>query len=214
MTTQQTALEHLRVIRSLLEKSQVYRAISAPAALCGGVLALIASAITFLTAGAMGARGFLTEWVGILAVTSAVNMFMLHREARSRSQPFFSENSRLALALRAFTPPMLVGGLLGVFLIWFRGELALAALLWILCYGLALLATEHFSPRSLVRLGRAFLVVGGFFAVIYFTQPDLAAGGKGAAVASIFLGTTFGLLHVAYAVAVFVRTPAPQIAET
>ena len=212
MTTQQTALEHLRVIRSLLEKSQVYRAISAPAALCGGVLALAASAVA-ISSGRISSRAFLAEWLAILVVTSAVNFFMLHREASSRSQPFFSENNRLALALRAFGPPMLVGGLLGVGLIWYRDDLALASLVWILCYGLALLATEHFSPRSLVRLGRAFLVVGAFCAVMYFTQEGMSASRNGSSVASMFLGITFGVLHILYAVAVFVRKPAAQIPE-
>ena len=31
--------------------------------------------------------------------------------------------------------------------------------------------------------------------------------------ASVFLGSTFGLLHIAYAVAVFVRKPATQITD-
>lgn len=209
MTTQQTAVEHLRVIRSLLEKSQVYRAISAPAALVGGVLALSVSVMTFVSGGSRPGL-FLIEWLAILAVTGSVNVVMLHREATSRNQPFFSENSRLALAVRAFGPPMLVGGYLGILLIWFRADFPLGALLWVLCYGLALTATGHFSPRSLVRLGRAFLIAGAFFAILYFTQAAPADPGKGALIASLFLGSTFGLLHIAYAVAVLVRKPAAQ----
>ena len=210
MTTQQTALEHLRVIRSLLEKSQVYRAISAPAALCGGLLALLASfaAIKFTC---MSAHKFLFVWLAILGITSALNFFLLYREASSRSQPFFSEGMRMAL--RAFLPPMLVGGVLGVSLIWFNDDVTLASLVWILCYGLALLSTSHFSPRSLVRLGWAFLIVGTALTIWYFTQGDSGMAQSSAKPASIFLGLTFGLLHIAYAVAVFVRKPATQITD-
>ena len=38
MPTRSEAEEHLRVIRSLMEKATIYRAISAPTALLGGVL--------------------------------------------------------------------------------------------------------------------------------------------------------------------------------
>lgn len=204
MTTQQTAIEHLRVIRSLLEKSQVYRAVSAPAALCGGLLALIAS-FTSVNAASFSPRRFLFEWLAILGITTMLNFFLLNREARSRSQPFFSEGMRMAL--RAFLPPMLVGGVLGICLIWFRDDVKLASLVWILCYGLALLSTSHFSPRSLVRLGWAFVLVGTALTMQYFVRGNFEMAQNSS---SIFLGITFGLLHIAYAVAVFVRKPAAQ----
>ena len=38
------------------------------------------------------------------------------------------------------------GGVLGVCLIWFDDDVELAALVWILCYGLALQATVSFAP--------------------------------------------------------------------
>ena len=210
MTSQQTAIEHLRVIRSLLEKSQVYRAVSAPAALCGGLLALAAS-YAALHAHKFSTHLFLVQWLVILGITSALNFFLLHREAIGRSQPFFSEGMRMAL--RAFLPPMLVGGVLGVCLIWFSDDVNLASLVWILCYGLALLSTSHFSPRSLVRLGWAFLIVGSVLTIEYFAQVGFASPISSTTPASLFLGSTFGLLHVAYAVAVFVRKPATQIPE-
>lgn len=216
MTTQQTALEHLRVIRSLLEKSQVYRAVSAPAALCGGILSLGASLLTINPSrlplnGRLEPRTFLFVWLVILGITTALNLFLLQREAAGRSQPFFSEGMRTAL--RALLPPMLVGGVLGSGLIWFRDDVKLGSLVWILCYGLALLSTAHFSPRSLVRLGWAFLLSGIALTMVYFTQGGLGMAENSATPASIFLGLTFGVLHIAYAVAVFVRKPAAQLTE-
>lgn len=209
MSHQQTALEHLRVIRSLLERSQVYRAISAPAALFGGLLALAVSLWTIKIAqaefsGRLEPRQFLAVWLGILAVTTVLNVLLLKRQADARQQPFVSEGMRAAL--RAFIPPMLVGGVLGGLLIWFNDEVKLGSLVWILCYGLALLSTAHFSPRSLVRLGWMFVIAGLVLAWknassgFGYIQNDEAA-------ASLFLGLTFGLLHIGYAVAVFVRKP-------
>jgi hypothetical protein len=145
-------------------------------------------------------------WLGILAVTTALNVFLLKRQADARQQPFVSDGMRAAL--RAFIPPMLAGGVLGGLLIWFNDEVKLGSLVWILCYGIALLGTSHFSPRSLVRLGWMFVIAGLALAWrnaatgFGYIQNDEAA-------ASLFLGLTFGLLHIVYAVAVFVRKPKP-----
>ncbi len=211
MSQQQTALEHLRVIRSLLERSQVYRAVSAPAALFGGLLALAVSLWTIKISlvdftGRLEPRQFLAVWLGILAVTTALNVILLKRQADARQQPFVSDGMRAAL--RAFIPPMLVGGVLGSLLIWFNEDVKLGSLVWILCYGLALLSTSHFSPRSLVRLGWMCVAAGlllawrNMSAGFGYIQNDEAA-------ASLFMGLTFGLLHIVYAVAVFVRKPKP-----
>lgn len=215
MTTQQAALDHLRVIRSLLERSQVYRAVSAPAALCGGLMALIASGYTIKISqmdfsGRVEPRQFLAVWIGILMITSCLNLVLLFRQARRRGQAFVSEGMRMAF--RAFMPPMLVGGGLGFCLIWFNDDVKLAALVWILCYGLGLLATAHFSPRSLVRLGWAFLLAGGVLSLLYFAKGGLGMFQNDEAPASLFLGLTFGVLHILYAVAVFIRRkPGPEI---
>jgi hypothetical protein len=102
---------------------------------------------------------------------------------------------------------MLVGGVLGICLILLRGEASLGALVWVLCYGLALLSTSHFSPRSLLRLGWAFLVVGLGFTLWHLSRPIQVSPEAQTAMASLYLGATFGALHIAYAVAVFLRRP-------
>jgi hypothetical protein len=73
---------------------------------------------------------------------------------------------------------------------------------WILFYGLALLATGSFSPRSMQGLG------GGFFAFgvltwlptvrVYFDRQYPAA--------VIFMASSFGLLHIVYAACVWVQS--------
>ena len=212
MTSQQTAIEHLQVIRSLLEKAQIYRAISAPAALFGGVTALAAMALANQASGKpMTEVTFLVVWLGILAATTGLNFFLLYRDASHRGQPFFSIGMRTAL--RSFYPPMLAGGVLGIGLVVRDGNFQLGALIWIISYGLALLSTAHFSPRSLVRLGRAFLLTGLLLACLYFTGGlILGMNASAVAEASCYLGLTFGLLHVAYAMAVFIRrAPAVEL---
>ncbi len=218
MSTTEEALENLRIIRSLMEKAPVYRAISAPAALVGGLLAVAASAwpvqhaLTRQGEALMSATAFLWLWLGLLAVTSTLNLLLLSSGARRRGQTLFSKGMRLAL--RSLVPPMLVGGVLGIALIWFLHNLAFAALLWVLCYGLALLATADFSPRSLVRLGWSFIAAGLTLFLFWASNSDVRLLANDEPVASAIMGLTFGLLHVIYALCVyFSRQPMEAGAE-
>lgn len=209
-----TALEHLRIIRTLMERSHIYRAVSAPAALIGGTLALLVSGYGIwqeylreaVTGGDPGFRGtqFLVVWLLLLVLASVINLFLLMRESSGKGQPVITDG--LKMALRAVVPPLLTGGVLGICLIVYVRQIELAALVWILCYGLALQATVSFAPRSIIHLARAFLVTGQVLTLLWF-----AFGGPGlsiwnGAVASAFLGLTFGLFHVIYAVAVFLKS--------
>lgn len=215
MSTTEAALENLRIIRSLMEKAHIYRAVSAPAALTGGTLALVASgwpvwhALKNQGDAVMCDLCFLQTWLIILAVSSVLNVFLLAKEARRRSQPFVSPGMRMAL--RAFAPPMLVGGSVGIGLIVFLHNLTLAALVWALCYGLALLSTASFSPRSLLRLGWAFVLAGllAFFGWAACSDVRLLSSDLGPA--SAVMGLTFGVLHVVYAMAVFLSAQPTEV---
>jgi len=210
---QDTAFEHLRIIRTLMERANIYRAVSAPAALIGGVLALAVAAYG-VKANVFSksmesinndfrSREFLFAWLALLVVSTAVNIWLLMRESGSKGQAFLTDGLRMAM--RAVVPPLLTGGVLGTCLIWFDEQLELAALVWILCYGLALQATVSFAPRSIIHLARAFIITGQVLTVFWFANGGLGMFQRPEAPASIFLGLTFGLYHVIYAIAVFAR---------
>lgn len=218
MSTQHDALEHLRVIRSLMEKAHIYRAISAPAAFVGGLLAVGCAAIPAYEM--WSSQGlptftkdtFLWQWLGILVVTGTLNVFLLAREAARRGQPLVSDGMRMAL--RAILPPLLVGGVLGIGLIQYLQNHVMAVLLWVLCYGMALLATASFSPRSLVRLGWVFVVLGLALFIFWAPNSDARMLPRDDGPASLIMGLTFGLCHIGYAVAVFLsRKPEAESAR-
>jgi hypothetical protein len=215
MSAQDTALEHLRIIRSLMERAQTYRAISAPAALFGGVLGTVAAVLGILADSgpdAWSPTKLLWVWLALLVASSALNLHLLARGAAQRQQPLFSEG--MVTAMRAIMPPMLAGGVLGFCFIIYRGDAVFAALLWINCYALGLLASGGFAPRSIRRLGRAFLLAGLVLSLLWFARPHLVPLQGDVARASLFLGLTFGLLHIAYALAVFSRPQKPSAEET
>ncbi len=211
-TPQGTALEHLRIIRTLMERAHIYRAVSAPAALIGGILSLLVAVIGVkhnvfpkgaeTISNAFRSHEFLFAWLAVLVVSGVANLLLLMRESRGKGQPFITDGLRMAL--RAIVPPLLTGGVLGVCLIWFDEQLELAALVWILCYGLALQATVSFAPRGIIRLARAVLIAGQALTVFWFWNGGLGMFQRPEAPASLFMGLTFGLFHVIYAIAVFI----------
>jgi len=211
------ALENLRVIRSLMERAHVYRSISAPAAIFGGSLALLVSAFGFYSnfihiSSSFREREFLFSWLFLLFLTSALNAYLLAKDAQKRAKPFINEGLRMAL--RAIIPPLLTGGVLGVGLIWFERQLQLAALIWILCYGLALQATVGFAPKSLIRLARAFLITGQALTIWWFLSGGFGEFQRSEAPASLFLGLTFGLFHLIYGVSILASSREPKATRT
>lgn len=208
---QAEALENLKVIRSLMERASVYRALSASAALFGGVLATAASAWGYHhsmgePAAGQGPTVFALVWLVILALSGGLNVFLLCRDAQLRGQPFISDGLRMAL--RNLTPPLLSGGVLGLALIFKMERLVPAALAWIVCYGLALQATVSFAPKSIIRLARGFLISGQALTLAWLFGCDFAS--TPSAAAWLLMGLTFGLGHIIYAVAVFAgRQPLP-----
>lgn len=212
MTSQQTALEHLQVIRSLMEKAHIYRAISAPAALVGGLLATALSGWTIWTVAIsestrVSAELFLGLWIALLILCSVINVALLGREATRRDQPLVS--SDMKLALRTLAPALGAGGIMGICFAFYWQNQTLAAMSWIICYALALLSTHSFSPRSIKRLGRAFLLLGLILFVVWSAYPYARLYPYDEAVAAVCLGLTFGLLHILYAIAVLLRKPQP-----
>jgi hypothetical protein len=202
MNERSRAEEDLRVIRTLMERATIYRAISAPTALVAGLLSILSAVMIYLNndiqlifGRPIGPREFAAIWIGVLILALLANTFFVWREARNSGRPFIS--SGMKLALRAIAPNLLIPL---VFTVWFfkRGflggqELELVVV-WVVFYGLALLATALFAPRSLAILGWAFLLTGLAVPVLIDLVDELAGD-----VPTVVMGLTFGLYHLTYA---------------
>jgi hypothetical protein len=221
------AEEHLRVIRSLMEKATVYRAISAEAAAVGGVLAVAASFAfgNWLNRSADSyphtqspVHLLIPTWLAVLVLTAIANLYFLRRDAARRNEPFFSSGMRLAI--RSLAPGFLAAGI-GTYYICFyqldRGYPFIVSL-WCACYGLALLSTQTFAPRSLAILGWCFLGTTFFTTENALMLSGLAfyqiPAGHDYKVwlpwNSIFefqrmMALTFGLFHLVYAACTWPR---------
>jgi len=195
MQTSTEAEEHLRVIRSLMERATIYRAISAPSALVGGFLAIFVAISLSIVSTPPGEHiNFALVWLAVLVTCSAANLYFLRRDADRRREPYFSPGMRLALV--SLLPSFLVAGACTVLLSSYGGETVLACI-WVTLYGLALLATGHFAPRSIVFLGWAFLVAGLILIITVLNSelPQWNPWGLG----NLIMAATFGLFHLIYA---------------
>jgi hypothetical protein len=213
MTDSEYATRQLTIIRSLMERATIYRAISAPTALIGGLLSLGGFATAYyakhLRHHPLSPGEFLIVWLVILALTTLTNFMFLWRGSVQRGEPFFSHGMRTCLCSLA---PAFVGAGVLTLIVHRPMELAMG---WISFYGLGLLATQLFAPRSLLFLGGAFFITG--FALLSSWRHLFMPPGHGepsALVVSGIMAATFGGYHLVYAVAVWAigeeRAPAPE----
>jgi len=203
MTDSDSASRQLRVIRSLMERATIYRSISAPTALVGGLLSLGGFATAYYAKHhrhqPLSPAEFLMVWVVILALTCFANGIFLSRGSARRSEFFFS--SGMKCALMSVAPAFFSAAMLTPLM--FHHSIHLA-LLWITLYGMGLLATQHFAPRSLVILGMTFFLTGcGLLATWkHFFMPNPHVEPSSLVVSGI-MAATFGGFHLAYAAAVW-----------
>ena len=213
MTKPNEPEERLRVIRSFMERAAVHRAIAAPMALIGGLLSVVISLVLFL-GNARGsssffrlsypgaARQFIVIWFIVLLATLLAGSFFIWQKARRESGAFITPGLRLAIYSAA---PVLIVAAVLTSLFWRNDEtteaLPVLVTVWMLCYGLALLGTVSFAPRSLRYLGWAFLLTGA--ACLVLTGPIFNA--DPARRSAIAMAVTFGLFHLVYGLSILPR---------
>lgn len=203
MTSHEDAAEQLRAIRTMMERATVFRALSGEAALMGGAISLAAG---WLSESRQG-WAWATIWLLGLAVVLVFAVWQLLRTANGLGKPFLSGGLRMAL--RGALPSLLAGGFLGLLYVKYArgmaGSETLAASVWILHYGLALLALREFAPKSMTWLGLAFVLTGiACFSAMTFVQamtPLLKKLG-----ASGLMAASFGGFHLIYGAIIVTTT--------
>jgi hypothetical protein len=217
MTEQERAGEQLKVIRTLMERATVYRALSWQTALFGGALAIILSTVLFLreqgvvkneteaSHAFMSEWGWVLTWVIALIVVLGFNALLIAKKSKKGGREFFSPG--LKMVMRSIIPPMVIGGVLGIGrALSSEGSTAEAAAVWVCCYGLALAATAGIAPKSIPRLGWVFIIAG--ILVYAFVWGEGARPLPGGAMAqrlespllesNLIMGICFGLFHLIY----------------
>jgi hypothetical protein len=206
------AAENLQVIRTLMERSAVYRRALAPVNTFLGILCL-AAALTGWLLKISSPTSFVLYCFCIGVVASAGAFLMLRRQAWRDAEPFWSPPARRVA--QAMLPPVTAGFVLGLAVLIQEnlpakpgpplGGLSpswevLVGLpsIWGILYGCALHSAGFFMPRGIKLFG--WLMILGCCGVIAF-------GNRGSENALISLGYGIigfiGVLHLAYGIYVF-----------
>ncbi|MEM7011299.1 MAG: hypothetical protein AAF585_07435 [Verrucomicrobiota bacterium] len=205
MSESEAAAEHLRVIRALMERATVYRAISAPTALVGGILAIGTSALLYFGGNPDSPKEiYYALWILVLGFVSAFNTVLLWRDAKQRGAPMITASLRHAV--RSLAPPLFVGGVLSSLTV--QDSVLICTLIWVIFYGLALVATHSFAPRSMKMLGAIFILTGlGIWSAAHYGIIEAADNPRQhLQLSAIIMALTFGLYHIVYAIMVGVTT--------
>ena len=191
------AAEHLQVIRTLMERSALYRRAMAPIMIFTGLLGVAGGVAGWLLA-LSSPRGFVAYWSGVGLLALAGAFFLVRRQALNASEPFWSPPTRRVA--QALMPPLFAGSIAGLLALvcpdWdFLPALALPAF-WILLYGCALSAAGFFMHRGIKLLGWLFILCGCALMATRChssTAVSLADG-------HCIMGGVFGGLHLAYGI--------------
>jgi hypothetical protein len=207
MIARSEAEEHLRIIRTLMERATIYRALSAPAALVGGLLSLGAAGFVVAYQHREGGTAvpsamFMDVWSVVFVITAAVSLLLIKRDAARRDEPFLSVGFRSAM--QAMLPAMLVAGVLTI-VSFTRATVPGLVPYWITFYGLALLGMTHFAPRSVGMLGWAFTLTGAAALSGLLDPLLLPYVPRPSDYPSLLMGGTFGLFHLIYAACTWPR---------
>jgi hypothetical protein len=193
------AAEHLQVIRTLMERSALYRRALAPIMLYVGSVGALAGA-GGLAFGIGSWRAFCAWWLAA-AVAALTGAFVIaRRQALEVGEPFWSPPT-LRVA-QAIVPPLAAGLVLS--LTPLAGAPAEVRWLFVvpttLFYGCAVHAAGSFMPRGMKLFGWLIIGVTGLALPIlarFETAPGLRLD-------HVLMGALFGLLHLAYGAYLYV----------
>lgn len=195
METNQAA-EHLQVIRTLMERSALYRRALAPIMTYCGVVGIAAGIIGWQLK-INSDRSFILFWsvVALLALTGA--FMLVRRQAFKDSEPLWSPpTKRVAQALK---PPLYIGcliNLVGGYMLRGIADTQIQIFfitMWVWFYGCAIHSAGFFIGQGIRWFGWIFIVSGSFLlipALAPFThiRPHFA------------MAILFGGLHLAYGI--------------
>lgn len=191
------AAEHLQVIRTLMERSAVYRRALAPIMAFNGVLGLAAGALGW-TAHIDDPQAFIGYWAGIGLLALGGSFLLVRRQALREAEPFWSPPTRRIA--QALLPALFVGSVAGLLALicrtWDFLQPRTLPPFWMVLYGCALTAAGFFMHRGIKLLGWLFILSG----CALMASRCQTTGWFGELNGHCVMGGVFGGLHLAYGI--------------
>jgi hypothetical protein len=195
-----SAAEHLQVIRTLMERSALYRRTLAPVMLYVGAVGTLAG-LGGLAIGIDAPAGFYAWWLSAAALALAGAFLLARRQAVRDGERFWSPPT--LRVTEAMAPPLAAGLALSLALLVFgaappRGLFVLANALF---YGCAVHAAGFFMPRGMKLFGWMVILLSAAGAAGLARFEPVVAGPQ---LAHVVMGGIFGGLHLAYGAYLYV----------
>ncbi len=202
------AADHLQVIRTLMERSALYRRALAPLMIFVGAVGVVAAAAGW-GLGVSKPVSFVLYWYCVGALALAGGFLMVRRQAWQQAEPLWSPPTRRVA--QAMLPPLSAGFLLGTMAIlantltsrpaplhetqqhnWY--VLICLPVLWVVLYGCAVHAAGFFMRRGIRLFGWLLIITAWLPLFCPATGEQLMRVGHAT------MGLFFGALHLAYGV--------------
>jgi hypothetical protein len=211
------AAEQLQTIRTLMERSALYRRALAPLMTFAGGLGIMAALLGWVLH-VEAQTSFIAYWFGMALIGLTGSLLLVRRQAIKNSEPFWSPPTRRIA--QAILPALTVGFLLGLWR-WLSifvanpsvgdsnigehdaGILGQLSALWAILYGCGLHSSGFFTSRGLRHFGWLFIAAGNVILVwLLFISRHQSAGlpwwhGH------VLMGVLFGGLQLAYGLYLF-----------
>jgi hypothetical protein len=207
----QWAVENLQTIRTLMERSALYRRALAPIMILAGTLGIGGGLIGWRCQIA-GNRGFVWLWLGVAVVVLVGALFLVRRQALKDSEPFWSPPTRRVG--HALLPAFGVGLMLAVLVMVLGGRAEnrewqlFLVVLWSWLYGCAAHAAGFFMPRGVRWLGWIFILAGSVLLALLGMMKHRLEGVP----PHLLMGGIFGGLHLIYGIYLHFTEPKTPVA--
>jgi hypothetical protein len=173
------AMDDLRYIRRTMERGHAFTAVPGWGGVAMGMTALTAAVIAW---GRTEPGPWLAVWLTEAAIAVLIGVTAIRIKARRSGSPVLSGAGRKVLL--SFLPAATAGVILTGAL-WRAGAWDLMPGVWLLVYGVSVVAAGTFSVRTVPVMGLAFMALGAL-ALFVPGPPDL------------WLGAGFGGLHIGF----------------
>jgi hypothetical protein len=189
------AAENLKTIRTLMERTALYRRALAPLLLGAGALGMAGAAAGCLIPQLEDSRKFLIFWLSIAVLGVVGSLLQVRRQALHDGEPFWSPPTRRVA--QSILPPLTSGFMLSLLCLFVDQDEFPALLIipvWMVFYGCALHAAGFCMTRGVRLLGWLFVAGGiaGFFCMPFIKLEEMTARE-----AHLLMGVVFGALQFA-----------------
>ena len=169
---QARAMDNLRFIRETMEAAATFTAVSGWGTV---VIGLTAIGAAMLAGSTQSTTRWIFIWLCEAVLSVAISVYTMALKARAAKLPLWSEPARKILF--SFAPPM-AGGALLTLVLFEHGLVTLLPGVWMLLYGIGVVAAGTFSVRIVPVMGMAFMMVGtlALFAPANMETEYMAAG--------------------------------------